>query len=105
MRFDTPVYFRSIKRGEYNAATGDYLPDTPVEVRRMASVTSTGKTTVQLIYGAMQQGSFTVRLQRPYKEPFDDIRIGEKLYKVDMSRPLRTKMAFVVHEVQGNGQN
>ena len=105
MRFDTPVYFRSIIRGEYNAATGDYLPDTPVEVRRMASVTSTGIATLKLLYGDLPQGNLTVRLQRAYKDPFDEIRIGEKLYKVDMRRPLRTKMVFVVHEVQGNGQN
>lgn len=105
MRFDTPVFFRHIMRGEYDAATGNYLPDTAQEVRRMASVTSTGIATLKLLYSDLPQGNLTIRLQRAYKEPFDEIRIGEKLYKVDMARPLRTKMVFVVNEVQGNGNN
>ena len=102
MRFDTPVFFRHITQGAYDADTGNYLPDTVEEVRRMASVTSTGIATLKLLYGELPQGNMTVRLQRAYKEPFDEIRIGAKRYKVDMTRPLRTKMVFVVNEVQDN---
>ena len=43
----------------------------------------------------------TVRLQNRYDEPFDRIRIGEKVYQVDMARPLRVKETFVVSEAQG----
>lgn len=100
MRYDTPVYFQHITRGEYDATTGNYLPDTVQEVKKMASVTSTGVATLKLLYGDLRQGSYIVRLQRAYKEPFDHIRIGAKVYNVDMTRPLHTKQVFVVCEVQ-----
>lgn len=105
MRFDTPVYFQHIKSGAYNANTGDYDPDSVVEEQRAASVTNTGANTLNLVYGEIKQGSLTVRLQAHYTEPFDRIRIGDKVYRVDMERRLRTKHTFVVSEVQGNGAN
>ena len=100
MRFDTPIYFQRIIAGEYNPNTGDYANDTVIEVLRYASVTNSGAETLNLIYGEIKQGSFTIRIQGQYKEPFDRIRIGEKIYRVDFSRSLRNKQTFVVSEVQ-----
>ena len=112
MRYDTPVYFQRIKKGEYNADTGDYSPETTEEVKRYASVTDTGAETLNLVYGqlsqggiaAIPQGSLTIRLQNHYSEPFDRIRIGDgeqaKYYRVDRARALRLKYNFVVSEVQ-----
>ena len=100
MRFDTPIYFRSVKAGEYDAETGDYGADTVQEVMRYASVTNTGTATLQIVYGGIKQGSLTVRLQNRYGAAFDQIRIGEKLYRVDMTRNLRLKQTFIVSEVQ-----
>ena len=105
MRYDTPVYFQHVTPGEYDPNTGNYLPDAVREVMKRASVTSTGVGTLRLLYGELKQGSYVVRLQRAYTEPFDHIRIGTKVYNVDMTRSLRTKMSFVIHEVQGNGDN
>ena len=99
MRFDTPVYFQRIERGPYDPTTGNYGPDTPVEDMRRASVTDSTTQTLQLVYGELKQGSLTVRIQSHYTEPFDRIRIGDKLYHVDMSRKLRSKQTFVVSEV------
>lgn len=96
MRYITPVYFQSIQAGEYDPNRGNYGADTITEVLRRASVTDTGTDTLKLIYGSIKQGSKTIRLQRPYKEPFDRIRIGDKLYHVDFGR----LAAFVVSEVQ-----
>lgn len=100
MRFDTPVYLQRIKPGEYDPNTGNYTPDTVTEVKQYASVTNTGVDTLNLVYGELRQGSFTVRLQNHYTEPFDRVRIGRRVYRVDMSRTLRTKQTFVVSEVQ-----
>ena len=100
MRFDTPIYFQRITPGKYNASTGNYGDDTPSETLRYASVTDTKEQTLLLVYGAIKEGSFTVRLQNHYEEPFDQIRIGKKIYKVDSSRKLRVKQTFVVSEVQ-----
>lgn len=101
MRFDTPIYFQRIISGQYDAATGNYAPEMAEETMRMASVTSTGIQTVQLLFGTLKEGCLTVRLQNRYEEPFDRIRIGGKVYRVDMARPLRVKETFVVSEVQG----
>lgn len=104
MRFDTPIYFQTIKAGSYQP-DGNYEAESISEEMRYASVTSTGANTQNLVYGELKQSCLTVRLQNRYTKPFDRIRIGKKVYRVDMTRPLRTKQTFVVSEVQENAQN
>ena len=100
MRCDTPVYFQAVKKGEYDPDTGNYAEDTVTEDKVFASVTNSTTETLNLVYGSIKQGSYTVRLQNIYKKPFDRIRIGEKTYRVDFSRELKLKHTFVVSEVQ-----
>ena len=100
MRFDTPVYFQRIEKGAYQPHTGDYGPDTVTEVKVYASITTPGTDTLTLLYGELKQGVLTIRLQMPYTEPFDRIRIGDRSYRVDRSRRLRWKHTFIVSEVQ-----
>jgi hypothetical protein len=100
MRFDKPIYFQRTTPGEYDATTGDYGADTVKETHRFADVTDSGVETLKLIYGELKQGVKTIRLLNHYNEPFDHIRIGNKTYKVDFERKLRTKHVFVAHEVQ-----
>lgn len=95
MRYDTPVYFQTIK-SEYDSETGNTGISVLTEERRNASVTDSGTDTLMLVYGGIKQGSKTIRLQRPYEKPFDRIRIGEKLYHVDFTRHNRN---FVVSGV------
>ena len=100
MRFDTPVYFQRITKGEYDASTGNYSDDIVEETLRYADVTDTGTQSLMLIYGTIKQGSLTVRLQNHYHEPFDRLRIGSAFYKVDSSKRLRMKHILIVSEVQ-----
>ena len=100
MRYDTPIYFQRITPGEYEADTGNYADDTVEETPRYASVMNTGEETLRLVYDGPKQGSLTIQIQNHYMEPFDRIRVGEKVYSVDFSRLLRTKHTFVVSEVQ-----
>jgi hypothetical protein len=100
MRADTPIYFQTVKKGAYDANTGDYGEPTVAEVKKYASVTDSGVETLNLVYGEIRQGSKVVRLNGNYNEPFDRIRIGRKIYRVDMTRPLRNKHIFVVSGVQ-----
>lgn len=100
MRCDTPVYFQRITSGEYDASTGDYGEDIITEERRDASVTDAGIETMNLVYGEIRQGVKVVRLQNHYDKPFDHLRIGDKVYRVDRARRLRLKHIFVCSEVQ-----
>lgn len=100
MRYDTPIYFQKITSGEYDPSTGNYGDDSIEETLRYASVMDTSAKTMRLIYGEIRQGSLTIQIQNHYTEPFDRIRVGEKIYRVDDSRKLRTKHTFVVSEVQ-----
>lgn len=100
MRFDTPIYFQRTTNEVYNADTGNYDMVATAEDKQYACVTNSGVETLKLVYGELKQGSMTIRLQTPYLKPFDRIRIGEKIYRVDMYRLLRTKQTFVVSEVQ-----
>lgn len=100
MRYDTPVYFQKITPGEYDPNTGNYGNDTVKETLRYASVMNTGEEKLKLVYDGPKQGSLTIQIQNHYTEPFDRIRVVEKIYRVDFSRKLRTKHTFVVSEVQ-----
>ena len=100
MRFDTPIYFQTVEKGAYNPDTGDYAADTITEDEVYASVTDSRAETLNLVYGELKQGCYTIRLQNIYRKPFAYIRIGEKRYRVDFSRKLRLKHIFVVSEVQ-----
>lgn len=97
MRYDDSVFFQRVKAGEYDAKTGNYGADIVTETKQYASVTDATTAQLTLIYGGIKQGSLVIRLQRGYKEPFDRIRVGDKLYKVDFARYLKT---FIVSEVQ-----
>ena len=96
MRFDIPIYFQRITAGEYDANTGNYGEDTITEEKRFASVTDAGNNTLSLLYGEIREGSLIARIQRPYNEPFDRVRIGEKVYRCDLCR---RKKVFIVSEV------
>lgn len=100
MRFDIPVFFQTVKQGEYDASTGNYGEDIIEEIKRYADVTSAGTETLNLVYGGIKQGIVVIRLQNHYDKPFDRIRIGEQVYRVDFSRKLRNKHTFVASEVQ-----
>lgn len=103
MRYDTPVYFQRVIQGEYDPTTGDYGEVQVVETKRYAAVTDSGADMLRLVYGGINQGSLTVRLQNHYTAPFDRIRVGGKVYQVDLCRLLRSKMALVISEVQAHG--
>lgn len=100
MRFDTPIYFQRTKPGEYDASTGNYAEGITTSVLRYASVTDSATETMNLVYGQIKQGSLTLRLQNHYTAPFDNIKIGTKVYRVDSVRSLRTRQVFIVSEVQ-----
>lgn len=102
MRYDTPIFFQQVKSGELNVDSGNYDEDIVTEEKCFASVASTGTETLRLVYNGIKQESLTIKLLRPYKKPFDRIRIGAKIYTVDLSK--RNK-AFVVSEVQNNAQH
>lgn len=100
MRFNTPIFFQLVKAGAYDANTGNYGADTITEVKKYAAVTEADTQTMQIMYGKIKQGSLVIRLQMPYKEPFDRIRIGKKLYTVDRFKKPSNKQVFFVSEVQ-----
>lgn len=100
MRYDTTIYFQRLTQGEYDKETGDYKEDSVSEDSRQASVMDTTTQMMQMVYGTIKQGSLTIQLQNNYDRPFDQIRVGNTIYKVDYSRKLRTKQTFIVSEVQ-----
>ena len=99
MRYDTQIFFQKSSPGAYDTETGNYEVDRIEETLKYASVMDTQTEMLKLVYGSIKQGSLTLHIQNHYKEKFDHIRIGEKIYKVDYTRKLRTKQTFIVSEV------
>lgn len=100
MRYDTPIYFQRLTQGEYDESTGNYEDDQIEETEVMASVMDTQTETMKLVYGDIRQGSLTLTIQNHFDQTFDNIRIGNKVYRVDRIRQLRVKQSFIVSEVQ-----
>jgi len=99
MRYDCPIYFQKKINKTYNPNTGNYEYGALEEELIYASVNDTGTETINLIYGQVRLGVKTVQIQNGYDKPFQSIRIGSKVYRVDFQRRLRTKQTFVVSEV------
>lgn len=102
MRFDTPIYFQCVQAGKLDENTHNYGQDTVIETKVYANVSTTATETLKIVYGDIKQNSLTIRLQMPYKNVFDRIKVGEKFYKVDSAKQLRNKQVFIVSEVQGS---
>lgn len=100
MRYDTLVTFVRRIQGEYDKATGNYAESTLDETDVFASVNDTRTSMLQLVYGTLRQGSYTIQLQNHYTDDFDYIVIDGKRYDVDFTRNLRHKQTFVVSERQ-----
>lgn len=100
MRYDTSVFFRAVTLGDYDESTGNYGEDVVSETMVMASVMDTQAETMKLVYGDIRQGSLTLTIQNHYDKTFDNIRVGDKVYRVDRTRRLRVKQSFIVSEVQ-----
>ena len=100
MRYDMPIFFQKVTQGAYNANTGDYEADVIEETKRYVSIHSCDIETLRFIYGEIKQGVLKIQLQNHYDEPFDRIRIGDTLYKVDGQKKLRVKHVLIVSEIQ-----
>lgn len=96
MRYDTPIYFQKVLSGAYDPETGNYQEDQVTEEQRLASVACTSIDTMQIVYGGIHQGSVTVHLQNHYEKPYDRIRIGDKVYRVEVKKNLRTKQILIL---------
>lgn len=99
MRYDTPIYFQQITSGDYDPKTGNYGEDQVRETQRLAAVMETNTETMRILYGAIRQGSVTVHLQNRYEQIYDRIRIGDRVYQVDLRKNLRVKQVLVLTEV------
>ena len=99
MRYDKIVYFAVEGKRIYDPATGDYKDAQPILAEKDAAVMDTQEETMQMVYGAIRQGSLTIHLQNHYDDPFDYIQYEGRKYRVDYSRRLRVKHTFVVSEV------
>lgn len=103
MRYNTPVFFQKVVPGELNTETHNYGDDKITETKCYASVTDSGAETLKLVFGELKQGSLIIRLQRPFTEAFDRVRIGNTIYRSAMAK--LNKRVFVLSEVQGNAEN
>ena len=100
MRFDTPVYFVSIKETSYNEVTGNY--ETPDEAYRLyrANIIDTTAELKMIVYGQLSQESKTVYVKGSVAGVPDYIDIGGKRYKIDKIRNRKIRSSFVISEVQ-----
>lgn len=98
MRFDTPVTFRAVE-SVYDDTTGNYTDTVTSETIHYASIDNTTQQMMTLVYGGVMQDSITARFQNHITDPYTDVVIKGKAYKVDYRRPLSIKDVFVLTRV------
>lgn len=110
MRCDTKIAFvtdgaKTLVTDPTSNSYGEYVAGNEKTVERWADVTDTQAKTQQFLYGAIREGSKTIRLNEAYTAAFDHIRVTDRvtgtktLYDVDAKRILRHKTTFICHEV------
>lgn len=100
MRYAEPVWFCKVTK-TYDAETGDYTTDSVVKSPVYASIINTSIDMMQIVYGAIKQGSLTIQLQNHYTQPFDYIECRGKIYNVDTTDPKATKDVLIISEAAG----
>lgn len=68
--------------GEYNESTGDYGDDIIYEEKRHASVTDTGTDTMNLVYGAIKQGTAVLSKGDKLIAELEDAMDSDKLIEI-----------------------
>lgn len=100
MRYDTAVFFQHRVPGDYDPETGDYGDDIIYEDEVPASVYDTTLAEKTLIDAArVGEDMKTVHIQNHYFKPFDHIRIGDDVYRVESRQSARRKQIFVLSKV------
>lgn len=96
MRANTKIYFIQEGAEEYDPSTGDYTVSEPSKDLQWANVSDAGTERMALLYGSIQQGAKTVRLNRGYNKPFDYIEINGTQYKSKLNKDLKKQRVFEV---------
>ena len=97
MRYDKTVYLIKKLEEAFDEETGNYIEKEPIIYERQAHVSSAGISTLNNLYGGIQEGAIVIRLKTNYLE-FDEIKYGDKIYLPKMIRPLRDEV--VIHCVE-----
>lgn len=100
MRYDTAIFFQRLAKPDFDKTTGDYIEQPPVETFRRANVTESTDDRIEIEPGKVPEKTLVVRLQVPYLETYDFIRIGDKKYVRVSSNTLRSKQSIMIKEVQ-----
>ncbi|MDN6397676.1 MAG: hypothetical protein L0J75_01415 [Alkalibacterium sp.] len=96
MRAADRVYFVTEGEEVFDPSTGDYIVGEPIRDLQWANVSDTGTERMTLLFGSIQQGAKTIRLNNLYKKQFDWIEFEGKKYKVQLSRKYQRRNVFEV---------
>lgn len=86
MRFDKRIHFVTESPGGYNPATGDYDEKTETTVTKACNLSPLGVTRTNELFGQIDTKITVARLQRPYSDKFDFIRLGTNSQPYDIKR-------------------
>lgn len=100
MRYNTPIYFIKYGKSEYDYDTGDYIEGEPTITCRNANVTETSDDNIAIEPGKVPEANVIIRLQHKFTEPYDVIKIGEKLYQTNSTTDYMFKQTIRAYEVQ-----
>lgn len=86
MRFDKRIHFITESPGGYNPVTGEYDEKTETVVTKPCNLSPLGITRTNEQFGQIDKKITVARLQHPYKDQFDFIRLGKSTQKYDIKR-------------------
>ncbi len=86
MRFDKRIHFVTESPGGYNPEKGEYDEKTETTITKPCNLSTLGVTRTNELFGQIDRKITVARLQHPYTDKFDFIRLGNSPQKYDIKR-------------------
>lgn len=102
MRFSHRITFVAETDGGYDPETGKHIEPTITEDTRPCNLSELGTERTNELFGQIDKRIIVARLQRPYNEPFDYIKIGEQRYNIKRQSEYRKGVFYLEGAVHGN---
>lgn len=94
MRYDKRIIFvRELEEG-FNPSTGNHEEGELIKTTLPCNISSLGVDRSAQLFGEIDTSVIVVRVQRPFKNPFDYALIDEKEYRVKRHIPHDTESVF-----------
>lgn len=95
MNFSDRITFVKMSDSYYDTDLGEYVESGKVEVVKPCHLSTMGLERVTAIFGSVNRHITVARLQNPYEQPFDYVKVDNRPYQVERQSNYRKGVLFL----------